>query len=455
MTKNNRTRAGVGPLAVAALAAAVLGALALSEQAAAAGFQLKENDVKSMGRAYAGSQTAGGDLAVVANNPAAMSALKGTQFQADVTAIDVSAKFSGGGTDALGQPLTGGNGGDGGDLIPVPAFAFVTQVADRWHLGAAVHAPYGFKTEYDRDWVGRYQAVKSDIKVVDMVFSASYDVTDNFALGLSAIAQRTSAELTQAINFGTIMALNPNVPAGLFLPQSADGYGRIKGDDWGYGWQVGAFWRPTAADTLAFSYRGKIKHTISGNAEFTVPASVSGIFALNPLTSSLFTNTTGTADFDTPAYAELSYWHMVNDRLGLGADLGWTQWNSLKELTVNYANPAQPSSSETFDYKNTWYASFGMEYAFSDQLSFRAGVAYDKTPTQDATRDPRVPDNTRKWVSVGLGYKPTDKVEFNVGYSHLFVTDAKIDDMSPTGDHLVGKFSDTGDLFGVSGRFMF
>ncbi|GAP65326.1 Long-chain fatty acid transport protein [Mizugakiibacter sediminis] len=455
MTKNNRTRPGFRPLAVAALAAAVLGALALSQQASAAGFQLKENDVKSMGRAYAGSQTAGDDAAVVSNNPAAMSALKGTQFQADITAINVSAKFSGGGTDALGRPLTGGNGGDAGDLIPVPAFDFVTQVGDRWHLGVGVHAPYGFKTEYDRDWVGRYQAVKSDIKVLDAVFSASYDVTDKFALGFSAIAQRTSAELTQAINFGTILALNPAVPPGLFLPQSADGYGRLKGDDWGYGWQVGAYWRLSDADTLAASYRSKINHTITGNAEFTVPAQVRGVFALNPLTAGLFTNTKGTADFDTPAYAELSYWHKVNDAFGLGADLGWTKWDSLQTLVVDYDNPAQPNSTEVFDYKNAWFVSFGGEYALSDQLSLRAGVAYDKTPTRDATRDPRVPDNTRKWLSLGLGYKPTANTEFNLGYSHLFVSDASINDTSPTGDHLVGKFSDKGDLFGVSGRFVF
>ena len=53
------------PLVLAALSLAVVGALALPQSAAAGGFQLKENSAKGMGRAYAGSTTAGDDVSVV------------------------------------------------------------------------------------------------------------------------------------------------------------------------------------------------------------------------------------------------------------------------------------------------------------------------------------------------------------------------------------------------------
>ena len=107
---HNTTRRGARPLALAALGLAIAGALAAPQQARASAFQLKEDSAQAMGRAYAGSATAGGDVSVVANNPAAMSDLDGTYLQADITAINFGTQFHGTATDALGRPISGGNG---------------------------------------------------------------------------------------------------------------------------------------------------------------------------------------------------------------------------------------------------------------------------------------------------------------------------------------------------------
>jgi long-chain fatty acid transport protein len=82
-------------------------------------------------------------------------------------------------------------------------------------------------------------------------------------------------------------------------------------------------------------------------------------------------------------------------------------------------------------------------------------MAYDQTPTRDASRDPRIPDAARKWISLGATYSPSAQVEFNVGYTHLFVSDGHVDDISATGDHLVGSFSNSGNLFGISMQYKF
>ena len=66
-----------------ALALGIAGALAFS-QADASGFQLRENSVKNLGRANAGTAVAKDDASVVANNPAAMVNLDKTTVQADV-----------------------------------------------------------------------------------------------------------------------------------------------------------------------------------------------------------------------------------------------------------------------------------------------------------------------------------------------------------------------------------
>ncbi len=467
------------PLALAALSLAVAGALVAPQRAEASAFQLKENSAKSMGRAYAGSATAGGDVSVVVNNPAAMTDLKGTYFQADVTAINFGSKFSGSAHDAMGRPISGGNGGDGGTTMPVPALFFATQVSDRWHVGAGFSVPFGFLTEYDHNWVGRYNAIKSKFESLDGTLSASFDVSDTFAVGASFIAQRTSAELTSAINFNAVGlglvqqaaqagAITPIQAAGLaqqvglVVPPGSDGLARIKGDDWGYGWQLGGYWKLTPNDRFAFNYRSKIDHKLEGTGNFTVPTNVQALLA-NPTVAALlagaggvpFTHTTGPADFTTPATATASFWHQ-DEKFGLGFDLAWTKWDVFKQLRVDYGNPAQPPSVEQYDWRNTWYAAVGGDYYLNDKVTLRAGVSVDTTPTHASTRSPRVPDSTRKFLSFGVGYKASEHFEVNAGYTHIFVNNAHIQGVaSATGDTLTGSFDDYGNLLSISAQYKF
>ena len=98
-----------------------------------------------------------------------MARFEGTSFQADATAIDLGFEFQGSGTDALGRPLTGGDGGDAGDLIPVPAMSFIHKFESTGlSVGAQVSAPFGLRTDYEADWVGRYWADKSDLETIDL-----------------------------------------------------------------------------------------------------------------------------------------------------------------------------------------------------------------------------------------------------------------------------------------------
>jgi long-chain fatty acid transport protein len=88
MHKSFRSLAGARPLALAALSVAIVGALVAPSAAHASAFQLKEDTPQAMGRAYAGSATAGGDVSVVANNPGCHERSRGHLLQADITAIN-------------------------------------------------------------------------------------------------------------------------------------------------------------------------------------------------------------------------------------------------------------------------------------------------------------------------------------------------------------------------------
>jgi long-chain fatty acid transport protein len=80
----------------------------------------------------------------------------------------------------------------------------------------------------------------------------------------------------------------------------------------------------------------------------------------------------------------------------------------------------------------------------------------DTTPTYAATRSPRVPDSTRKFLSFGVGYKATEKFEINASYTHIFVNNAHLNGaVSSTGDVLAGNFDDYGNLLSISAQYKF
>ena len=412
------------PLALATLSLAVAVALAVSGNAHASAFQLKEDSAKALGRAYAGKLTAGNDVSVVADSPASMSDLKGTYLQFDMTAINFSAKFKGSVKDAQGIPISGNNGGNAGTTMPVPSLFYATQLTDRWHVGAALTVPFGFQTKYQKGWVGRYNALKSKFQSLDATLSASYALTDNFSVGASAIAQKTSVELSSAINANAaalklVKQLRPKVikipifgpdiykmileQTNVAVPRGTEGSVLLKGDDWwGWGWQLGTYWKVSPNDRLAFNYRSKIKHKIRGRARFMMPKNVftamDTLKKMGYLPSDYlpFQDTYGTANFTTPAVASASYWHQA-DSYGVGVDLAWTQWSVFKTLSVKYDNPSQPETKEVHNWRNTFYASVGGEYYLSDSLTLRGGFGFDQTPTYLKTRDPRVPDFTARW----------------------------------------------------------
>lgn len=414
------------------------------------GFQIRENSAEGLGRAFAGSAATPGEAAVIYNNPAAMSLFGDRVVRLDLSAIDLSFDFDGEGADALGRPLTGGTGGDAGDLIWLPAAYFAMPLGQDWNVGVSLSAPFGLRTEYDEGWIGRYQALKSDLATVNLALSLSYDLTDNFALGGSANVQYADAELSRAIDFGAILAGTPGTD---FAPQSADGTSTLSGDDYALGWTLGALWRFSEQVNVGLSYHSEIDHTLAGRAEFDVPAEAAAVFASLP--GDLFTDTDGRADLTTPATATLSVHAALTERFDVMADLSRTFWDSFDELRIEFDNPAQDPVVEIQDWSDTWFASVGAEYSLNEQWTLRGGLAYDETPTNDVHRSPRIPGADRRWASAGVAWQPVPEWTLDLGYARLFTSDASISNASETGSTLNGEVEAETHIFGLSSAYRF
>ena len=69
------------------------------------------------------------------------------------------------------------------------------------------------------------------------------------------------------------------------------------------------------------------------------------------------------------------------------------------------------------------------------QTKLRFGMALDQTPTNDATRTPRLPDQDRTWLAFGVQYKPSKTGILDFGYAHEFIKDANVNCRFPA-DHV-------------------
>ncbi|HEY4581281.1 MAG TPA: porin [Lysobacter sp.] len=436
-----------------ALALGIVGALALAP-AHASGFQLKENSVKGLGAAFAGSGVNEGDASVVVNNPASMTRFEGTTVQADLSVIDLSYEFEGTGTDVTGRPLTGGNGGNAGDVTPIPAFSVIHKLDNGLALGAMVNAPFGLKTEYEPDWQGRYFADTSDVQIVNLTFSAALDVTDRFSVGLGAVYSKADVTLSKAVDFGTLLASNPATrPLPFAVPQARDGHAEIEGDDTGLGWIAGFTVRPTDRFTFGVSYQSEIDYELRGTADWTVPGDVRAVFNSNPMTAQLFQDGGAGAKLTTPSTFAVVARYDFTDRFAMMANWTETGWSSLQEVRIEFDGP-DPDSVEPFEWTDTQFVSLGAEYKLNDAWTLRGGVAHDETPTSIAHRTPRLPDDDRRWYSIGATWDVSEALSVDFAFTHLKPKDPKVD-FTSGGSTITGPYDGDANLFGVSAQYRF
>ena len=435
---------------------AVLSALfTMATSAQAAGFALIEQSASGMGNAFAGGAAAAEDASTIFFNPAGMTYLPDSQLAVALHAIRPSADFNNDGSHRAaatgGLPTPGGDGGDAGSWAFVPNIFYAKEINDSVRLGIGISAPFGLKTEYDKDWVGRYQAIKSELKTININPSIALKVNDQVSLGFGVSAMRAEAELTNAVDTGTICAAFV-LGCGTF--QSRDSYVKVKGDDWGFGWNIGAIFQLTDATRFGVAYRSQVHQTLKGDVDFNnLPA----IFAAVPALRTQFGNGSIEAKLTTPDSASASVLHHVNNEWDVMGDLTWTNWSKFKNLTIVRTSgtlSGQNLNSVPENWDDTIRASVGASYKYSDTLKLRAGLAYDESPVPSEFRTPRIPDSDRYWVSFGANYKVSEASSLDVGYTHIFVKDNSINKITDTTtaalrDTVIGDYSANVNILSV------
>jgi len=446
----------------AAVAAALTMPLCLhTTPARASGFALEESSAVEIGNAHAG-QAVADDPSALVWNAAGIARLHGANFSVNLSGINYSPKFSNSGsTTVLGTPLSGGDGGNAGGLTLVPSLFFTAEVTPDVVAGVGVFTPFGLKTEYDSGWVGRYQAIRSQIETVNINPTVAWKATRQLSLGAGVDIMNASADTTRAVDFGAICLQHFGVPAGFgacginppgppaLAPGNAanDGGVEIKGSSWGMGWNVGAMFEPREGTRFGLTYRSRVREDIQGNATFVNPALPGPYAALtaSPVTTS---SNNATAKLWLPESATANFYTELNPQWAVLGNVNWTRWSRFNELRVRFSNTPQDNVT-TFYWRDTWNISFAVNYQMTQALKLRAGVEYETDAARNGYRNPAVPESARKLVAVGANYRFTKKDSIDFGYSHVFFNNVSTSSTGLFGETLTGTYKVSADLFAL------
>jgi len=391
----------------AALAAAVAGLFGgATGTASAAGFALIEQSGSGMGNAFAGIAATAEDASTIFFNPAGLARLDGRQVAFAGHIVAVSAEFTNNGSSTAPATIAtlGGNGGNAGETAFIPNAYFSMPYGDRWFLGVGVNAPFGLVTEYDSDWVGRFQGIKSEIMTINVNPTVAYKVSDTVSLGFGVSYQQFDAELTNKVN-----------GVGLGFAPGTELDAKLEADDDGFGWNVGVLIQASPTTRIGASYRSVIDYTLEGDVTITNAGVLVGP-ASGPVT----------ADVTLPDMFSLSLMHALSDKIDLLADVTFTRWSEIDRIRIVNSSGATVDTL-VLDFDDALRYSVGLNYKCSDRWTGKIGVAFDESPVNDQNRTVRLPDNDRKWIAAGGSYKVGQAGKLDFGYAYLFTSDSSID----------------------------
>lgn len=406
-----------GGTVIAGLASALL--FLAPAGANAAGFAVKEQSTAAQGNSFAGATAGAEDVTYMFFNPAGLTRHADHQAALVLSYIVVQGETVDADAGVGGESASG----DAAVDAPVPAAYAMWSVSPDLKLGLGINAPFGLKTEYSQTWAGRYHAVESDMRTININPVIAYRINDVFSVGAGLQIQHIDITLSNMVNFG-----GPDLLA------------EVTGDDWGFGATLGLLAELSDDTRLGFGYRSQVKHNIKG--DLTVGG---GPFS------------DASADFTAPDMATAGIYHDIDSQWAVMGELAWTRWSSFDELRIMSSGGLISQTPE--DWEDVWFLALGATWKPNETWTLRAGAGYDQSPIPDNRRTPRITDEDRILLSLGAQFRPSQNVTIDAAYSHFFIKDGSIDlpagYTDPALPALTANYENSVDILSVQAVFHF
>jgi len=372
----------------------------------AAGFRLPEAGNKANAMGFAFTAQADNPSAIY-YNPAGLTQLEKNNIALGVTYTNLpGAEFTG------TTPLTGGatrteTQEDLSFFLPNMYYSH-TSKARGIALGVGVFTPFGLGQEYQNPSTSifRNQITKIDLKTIVVNPTIAFDINEAVSVGFGIDFMYGMATLEKTLVLNNVA---PGVPIG---NNPLNAYNsQLEGDGTAWGYNFGILLKPTPSLRLGASFRSPFTLEIEGadvdltNISNTPVIPLGGATPQQVFGGSTF-HTTGSTTVKMPATAAVGMAY-IWDRLTVEVDADWTFWSSYQSLDINIKdnNALLRSTSSAKKWKDVCALRTGLEYRVSNPVALRAGFSYDPTPVPADTLGPELPDATRLYYMLGVGFK--------------------------------------------------
>lgn len=326
-------------------------------------------------------------------------------------------------------PIPGTDGHASGTAV-IPGIFYTAPVSQHpgFSWGAGFSAPYGLDTEYNPQWVGRYQALLSSLEILELDLVMSYQLGSRWMLGAGLSVQKAEVELTQAVPLSPIQ----------------DAISSVEASSHKQGFTAGLIYQPNPNLRLGLSYRNRVSHDFSGSQKIFLPTTV---LSNSPIRAPL---TVPETLLFSISYAPIAA------RWSLASAIRHTSWSRFENLELKYADGSSKAIPQL--WHNSFTYSVAFDYKLSDKQQVVFSLASDLGPVPNAQlRGARIPDANRNIF--GFGYEISNtfcqSCAVLMAYHHTLTGSRYInhteDFKAGFGNELNGKYSSTAaDVMAIS-----
>lgn len=432
--------------------------LLAAQSAFGAGFGLYEGSAR--GNALGGAMVGrADDPSALFFNPAGITQLPGIQFMAGATAILPSMDVT---TTNMydGRTITTSSE----DNVWVPPHLYATyQYSDRVWFGLGVFSPFGLGTEFDSSWPGRYNNYNAVIQTLTVNPNVALKLNDRLSIAAGLELMWFDLKLENFID-GNVLLARAGVPGVKVNDPSTNLFDidqTLKGDSYGYGFNLAVHYRLLDWVSLGLSYRSQVKQHLEGDAKFDKkPSSALPLPPpLAPIWDASFQNTDVSGSVILPDMLFMGVAFRPIERWSFEVGAVWNRWSTYDALTIVYDDPLVPGTSPVVsrikDWNDTWRIQFGVEYNALPWLDLRAGYVYDQEPVTDEHVDYLVPANDSHLFNFGPGLK-FGPWSLDISYTYIYITDRDVAERQISEGILASEYRNgNAHLFGASIGYKF
>jgi long-chain fatty acid transport protein len=374
------------------LGSALACGVVLPQSSQAGGIQLYEIATPDVGLASAGYAARAQDASTLFKNPAGLSLLPGSQFQAGAQLTYGDVAFS---PDAS-TTVSGGSGGNAIGALPAAGLYFSQQLSDRFAVGFGTFSYFGLVERYDDNWVGRYYMQKAALLGMTLMPAASFKATDWLSIGAGLNAMYGYMDTKVKIRTGA----------------PGDGELSVNDQTWGFGANAGILIEPIKGTRFGVTYLSPVKLDFKDTPSFSNLGPLGGAIFANPSELNL--------GLTVPQSVMLSGYHELNDKWALLADVGWQNWSQFGMVEVGVDSATPTSLTKNLNYQDTWHGAIGAQYRASEKWLLSGGFAYDTSAVSDANRTLSLPMGQAYRFGLGAQWQVSKAVSLGAAYEFMW-----------------------------------